>query len=602
MTDCSVRRGRTAWLRRRRGKRVGVVLAASVLVSALGACSIPNAPSYPYWGPYGSRQGVIDKASSISTALETYVKGWLDGTNSATIPDSLLPDGRDRSQLGGAFVLKRPNEINTAKQWIQRPSQPIDVNSAPGAYPDPNALYLLHPHTFVPFGSKVLIDGKFPKSRMFDIQMTPSFQPEQYHYALTYGVAENPIVDADIAPKPGSSNPFRVGANRNATNRDYQVTYEMKVGNAAQTDPGYRPPFRHASNTRSGTGLVYTGPWGDPAYPENNALINKRGLWDTSEIWVRYYAPDKATNGTGGVPLPKITYQLPDGRQFYIETDLTAFNNYINKRTPIPGKLPADPGADEGPTVGWYKDWGIIRNYVSQDARINNPNDPAAGRKRARDLDKGANGREESLPAPQNYESGQTLCTYCTYFTRNFGLGWGKVAVLTGRLPTTPKTRNGEATMTAANLRYISVCTYSSTLDGSTPVGQAQTCLMDDEIVTDANGYYTIVYSRPEDRPANATKANGVTWVNWGPDGTADFRWRWMSVGPEWTFAQSPDETHLGRASDWASESYNPNLIGKNNRTGWMGHYLPNLHYMDKSVFANLGTNVRWNQIPIWTS
>jgi hypothetical protein len=33
----------------------------------------------------------------------------------------------------------------------------------------------------------------------------------------------------------------------------------------------------------------------------------------------------------------------------------------------------------------------------------------------------------------------------------------------------------------------------------------------------DKDGYYAIVVSRPEDRPKNATRANGVTWIDGGP-------------------------------------------------------------------------------------
>jgi hypothetical protein len=35
----------------------------------------------------------------------------------------------------------------------------------------------------------------------------------------------------------------------------------------------------------------------------------------------------------------------------------------------------------------------------------------------------------------------------------------------------------------------------------------------------DKDGNYTIVYSRKEDRPANATAENGVAWIEWSPRG-----------------------------------------------------------------------------------
>jgi hypothetical protein len=41
-------------------------------------------------------------------------------------------------------------------------------------------------------------------------------------------------------------------------------------------------------------------------------------------------------------------------------------------------------------------------------------------------------------------------------------------------------------------------------------------CLYDEQVPTDADGFYTIVVSLPEDRPANANAACGVAWLDWG--------------------------------------------------------------------------------------
>ncbi|MBK9116033.1 MAG: hypothetical protein IPM22_10430 [Betaproteobacteria bacterium] len=43
--------------------------------------------------------------------------------------------------------------------------------------------------------------------------------------------------------------------------------------------------------------------------------------------------------------------------------------------------------------------------------------------------------------------------------------------------------------------------------------------LTDFQVPLDKDGNYTIVYSRKEDRPANATDANGVAWIEWSPRG-----------------------------------------------------------------------------------
>jgi hypothetical protein len=41
--------------------------------------------------------------------------------------------------------------------------------------------------------------------------------------------------------------------------------------------------------------------------------------------------------------------------------------------------------------------------------------------------------------------------------------------------------------------------------------------VFDMQVPVDKDGYYTIVVSRPEDRPRNATRESGVAWVDWGP-------------------------------------------------------------------------------------
>jgi hypothetical protein len=49
--------------------------------------------------------------------------------------------------------------------------------------------------------------------------------------------------------------------------------------------------------------------------------------------------------------------------------------------------------------------------------------------------------------------------------------------------------------------------------------------VFDMQVPVDKDGYYTIVVSRPEDRPKNATRKNNVAWIDWGPgEGLGDPR------------------------------------------------------------------------------
>jgi hypothetical protein len=69
--------------------------------------------------------------------------------------------------------------------------------------------------------------------------------------------------------------------------------------------------------------------------------------------------------------------------------------------------------------------------------------------------------------------------------------------------------------------------------------------------------FYTIVVSEPEDRPANATLENGVTWLDWGPflDGRLPMR-NLMVDDPFWVDLAEAVDT--GVVSPGFDESYVP--------------------------------------------
>ena len=82
--------------------------------------------------------------------------------------------------------------------------------------------------------------------------------------------------------------------------------------------------------------------------------------------------------------------------------------------------------------------------------------------------------------------------------------------------------------MPDGEVQYWSVATMATFTNGSLWDG-----VFDMQVPVDKDGYYTIVISRPEDRPKNATAENGVTWIDWGPgEGIGDPRNRkdWGAV------------------------------------------------------------------------
>lgn len=567
------------------------------ILIVLAACNItPPPPPYPYYGPYGSAEGVTAEARKRSNALEQYVKDWLDGKASASLPSALIPEA-NKSDSSVTYTLKRVNEIDTSKQWVIRKAHAINWNNANGLFNDPHATYLFQPAVLVPFGSKIIIEGQFPHARYFSIQSSPSFQPNSYRIG-PYGQGEVSWLDADIEPVSGSTNPYRINSDRNARARSYRITCDVAVGDPLVLDvkawshPNNRDP---GNNNRHCSGLTFRGPWG-AADSDGAPLADKKGLWDAGTIWIRYYGPDKTTDALGGVPLPRMYYQLPDGRQYYVAPDLTISEGHLNRTAALNSESPAEPGVslNAGPGVGWEKAFSILRGGMASIARSQNypSSNQVDQRKYTRDIDKGVASRGEDVPGIGNREPHATAGVHIHYLGRVMCLGAGKVFGVAGTMPTIPKTRNGEAVMTGGQSRYWSITGYSTAFDAWASdyvAGLEITSIMDDEIRTNAQSRYLILYGRAADRPSNATPQNGVTWVEWGPEACQAFTLRWATMGPEWTFAKAPDQGNVGWEANWASASFDPKKLYKNDRTGFLGNYQPVVSYLTKAQFEALG-------------
>jgi hypothetical protein len=96
------------------------------------------------------------------------------------------------------------------------------------------------------------------------------------------------------------------------------------------------------------------------------------------------------------------------------------------------------------------------------------------------------------------------------YVLADANLGFGKVLVLHGKLPTTPDTRHDARRMGRGQMRYWSLCeneAFTTTKGGA--------CLYDAQVPVDRRGDYTIISSRPADRPGNASTRCGVAFLPW---------------------------------------------------------------------------------------
>ena len=584
---------------------LALVALGAVLVLAAG-CNVPKTlaeavlPDPPPYPDYADARAVDAEARRISDALEAHVVAWLDGRAPARIPDALLPPGFDRAGYPNVRLV-RPEDVTAASQWVVRPAQEIDRARLRGLYPDPHCTYLVPAGPFfLPFGAKAVINGEFPHARFFSVQVSPPFDPAHYYYEGRYGAPEVPLVDVDIDPAPGHTNPFRPGADRTARRRSYRVELVMAQGDAVALEPGYRTPdYRAPGNRRFGSGIVYQGPMARPGFPAGHG----RGVWGSGAVWLRYYAPDDGRGPLAGVPVPKIHYELADGRRFYLASDSEGLRAGLNREFALRETAPTEPAAGfDGPGIGWTRDLGIFHGGIVglyQGVGKTSAEDKAEGQA----LVLGVSSKGADRPAPGDYVSSASRVPHITYLGRSMAVGRGKVFVLAGRLPTTPDTRDGQRRMGTGQARYWSVTSYPEPdvfrLDD---IGAPLTSLMDDEIVTDDEGNYVVVYSRPEDRPANATAANGVTWADWGPVGRQQLTIRWLTVAPDWKDRRiTLDDAAFGYAeSSWLSPQYDPSVVGRNDRSGRLGPYQPVLHYLTTDQFEALGRLVTPDRLPRW--
>jgi hypothetical protein len=224
-------------------------------------------------------------ALRVSQSLENYIRRWLKGEMSAKLPKGLLPPSMDNEKLHD-WTLLRPEEVDPRDQWYMVPARDNPTDFAQPvlmrAYAETHVTYLRT--VFVaPFGSDLIVEADFPHARFIDFQIQEPFDPR---HPVTNNLGQNkvPLVDVDIDPDPGHTNPFRTGADRTAELRHYHVAFDLEMGNASDLNPRamQAPEFRAPGNRRTGGPLAASGPTG-------------QGMPIPSILWLRYYAPNLGT-------------------------------------------------------------------------------------------------------------------------------------------------------------------------------------------------------------------------------------------------------------------------------------------------------------------
>ena len=400
------------------------------------------------------------------------------------------------------------------------------------AYPDAGVFYWNAAFT-VPEGARLYLKGIFPHSR--------------YMSLISYdgrGAPIESLADYLIVPDQNSINPFVDGASRTNEKRSYTVeivnhspetTRKEGIKLELQTDVKGSSSQKQISHRNSLNAVQY-------------------GQGQQSIIY-RIYVPDKGKSESGGVPLPEFVLILNNGDELKgeeacdalhtnqpaqitidaIGLPMTVYSELVNQ----PGKPDTWP-ATVPPT--WYLQYD--RDFL---LGIYNGQQPKS-------LRKSTGGFYPNLD--NNYVR--------TIINRKHG----KVFVMKGKLPKTPKTYHGDEFMTKEELVYWSICSNQGFANT-----RVNDCLFDELVPVNNNGEYIIVVSREEDRPRNAYAECGVGWLPMADDGDG-------AIDEDVTVIQI---RNMLASPDFKHAIQNVNEIGKEKQV--MGPYLPLSFYTTTGAF-----------------
>lgn len=425
-------------------------------------------------------------------------------------------------------------------------------NAAMGSGNFPDTFVSYWPARFnLPEGSVMFLEGEYPHARYMAI--------DPYGGGGSIGAFE----DAGIDPDPGSTNPYRPGADRKAKKRNWTLRV---------TDTPPPPPGEEEPNT------VYAGP--------------TEGIdQDFAEIRYRVYVPDRGTDLTGDVGLPVMTLELADGtvldgREACERVNIVTEGKIFDRALPeeVVEDLIFEVSGDSAcaPAVRptrWERffsgGYSLVGGFlITQDV---NPPFINGDHKRSFVPFEGATGFEGT--ESNRYIFG-TIC-----------LQPGEVSITRVKAPTTPKTRNGEKVFEGGTeLRYFSVCNYDitggaaqETSEGWPRANRQIMCINDEFFVPDEDGFVTIVMSRPEDRPLNARNACGASWMK----ATEDDRFERNVNYQTWR--------HLLPDPDFAEAGHN--VLAPGQEQAVMGDYLPTTEFMTTAEYEALGCDYN-NDVP----
>lgn len=289
------------------------------------------------------------------------------------------------------------------------------------------------------------------------IRIDGAYPDARYFSFHAYDEAQRPVgslADLEIAPNPGGSNPF--------------------------AEPGAEPGDPYTAF------IEFTAPPDDPAPNTLYAGEIPEGAPNPAgSIIYRVYVPDEP--GEHGA-LPHMTLEaagqsVPLGTcQAMPPSTGQNVNNAIRDSSfpdEVPRALPWPPAQDP---PAFVKFWSLSTNVLDRF-----PPNPATD------------------AVPRDTSGGYLSNQHINYLFALTARTHGEVFAMRAKAPTAPDTRAGAHPTDPADVRYWSVC------QNDFAAQRFVACLADFEVEVDGDGWFTIVVSDPDDRPATA-----ANWLPWG--------------------------------------------------------------------------------------
>lgn len=371
------------------------------------------------------------------------------------------------------------------------------------AFPDEAATYWVATFPALP-GARLRIEGQYPQARYFSFNVyDPALRPV------------DAITDYAILPRSEGDNPYRTAGS--AHGGEY-VAYVLG-GVAPETR---EPNTLHTNQTQLPGGIALPNP--------------------QITLMYRVYLPQ--IDGSGGVPLPRLTLETADGATAPLSLAqcdplppdaLPGLLNDAVRDANYPPLIDVLPVPIAPPELRVTRFYGLPETL--------------------RLLASNAVGFDLPLQSITAADTGGGFLSNLdnAYVTTMASRDKGSLYIVRARAPSWAR-EPVDAPLGAAQLRYWSICTNEFLTQ------RFVACLADRDVALDDAGYFTIVVSDPDEQPANAVPENGMNWLPWGgayPDSV--FIYRHMLPSPH--FAQAIQHVGYGTPVEDAMGEFAPRAV-----------------------------------------